>query len=196
MRLSDRSLPVFNSAAALMQHYRDVRSRLPQYERNKPAVVILPPPELPPEPPPPPPPPPPAPPEPKKVRAVPHKFDERGKFLCVCDAVAERLGVPTDMILSPTRKRYIVRARQVVCYVCVENLKWGLSRTARQLKRDHTTILHSVFAVRERRAQDQYFAAAVRDIEADAAERLGLSLPTPRRDDMIDAPDGEPDAKP
>ena len=67
--------------------------------------------------------------------------------------VAEKTGVSYDLIMSPSRNKRIVAARdQAIRAVCDEYSNLSLPQIGRIFGRDHTTILHSL---RKTRRPDQ-----------------------------------------
>ncbi len=71
------------------------------------------------------------------------------------DAVCDIYGVELADMLSPSRLKPVVTARQVACYIIKDRVT-DLSYPAigRLFGRDHTTIMHGVARIRDRIAQD------------------------------------------
>ena len=67
----------------------------------------------------------------------------------IVEAVAERMGVPADLIIARTgipgaRTNAVVQARWAVIVLLAADTKWSLTRIAKVLGRDHTTVLHAL----------------------------------------------------
>lgn len=70
-------------------------------------------------------------------------------------AVAERLDVSRDAMLSPNRTAPVARARQIAMYLTRELTELSLPATAKAFnRRDHTTVLHAVRRIEAARAED------------------------------------------
>lgn len=54
--------------------------------------------------------------------------------------------VTPDQIISQNRKRHIVEARQLFCYLCRRELKLTFAGIGRIIHRDHSSIMHGVAA--------------------------------------------------
>ena len=64
--------------------------------------------------------------------------------------VAKQHGVKAEEILSPSRRREVIKARHEVCYRRRIELCFSYSKIAKLMKRDHTSVLHGVYKTRER----------------------------------------------
>jgi chromosomal replication initiator protein len=81
----------------------------------------------------------------------------------VQEAVADRLGVSIDALLSPSRAAPIARARQISMYLTRELTDLSLPAIAEAFnRRDHTTVLHAIRKVERRALED---AALARTLE-------------------------------
>ena len=60
----------------------------------------------------------------------------------IINAVCREFGVSKARILGPQRARSIARPRQVIMYLSALYTGQSLPQIGRQLRRDHTTILH------------------------------------------------------
>lgn len=81
--------------------------------------------------------------------------------------VCEYFNITRDMLLSKTRKRQIVQARQIAMYEC-RNLipNCSLSTIGSELGgKDHATVLHACTTVQDLMATDRSFRQYVTDIE-------------------------------
>ena len=85
----------------------------------------------------------------------------------IIDTVCEYFNITRDALLSKTRKRQIVQARQIAMYEC-RNLVSGCSLSAigHELGgKDHATVLHACSTVQDLVATDKLFRQWVDDIE-------------------------------
>ena len=93
----------------------------------------------------------------------------------VQEAVAARLEVPVERLVSPSRVAPIARARQLAMYLSRELTDLSLPEIASAFnRRDHTTVIHAIRRVETRALED---AALARTIE-----QLTSDLVTPRID--------------
>jgi len=60
------------------------------------------------------------------------------------DEIAAWHMLDPEVIRSMIRYRHVVEARQECCYRLVVDLGYSLTRAGNLLKRDHTTVLHSM----------------------------------------------------
>lgn len=97
----------------------------------------------------------------------------------IIDAVGSHYGVTSEAIKSSSRRSYTCFARFVVIYLAIRLLpKKSLASIARELGRDHTTILHARGRIYDIIAGNPGVAAQVRMIEACiAANNPGLAVP-------------------
>ena len=81
--------------------------------------------------------------------------------------VCEYFNITRDMLLSKTRKRQIVQARQIAMYECrnlIQNC--SLNTIGAELGgKDHATVLHSCSTVQDLMSTDKLFRQWVDDIE-------------------------------
>ena len=85
----------------------------------------------------------------------------------VIDSVCEYFNITRDMLLSTSRKRQIVQARQIAMYEC-RNLipNCSLSTIGSQIGgKDHATVLHACNTVQDLMSTDKLFRQWVEDIE-------------------------------
>ncbi|MCQ2141849.1 MAG: chromosomal replication initiator protein DnaA [Bacteroidales bacterium] len=89
----------------------------------------------------------------------------------VQDAVCDYFNITRDMLISPTRKRQVVQARQIAMYLCrtlVPNC--SLSTIGSELGgKDHATVLHACTTVTDLMATDKVFKQYVSDISKSLA---------------------------
>ena len=85
----------------------------------------------------------------------------------IVNTVCEYFNITRDMLLSKSRKRQIVQARQIAMYEC-RNLigSCSLSTIGAELGgKDHATVLHACTTVQDLVATDKLFRQWVEDIE-------------------------------
>ena len=82
--------------------------------------------------------------------------------------VCDYFGISRDVLLSPTRKRQIVQARQISMYLCrklIDNV--SLASIGNETGgKDHATVLHACNTVSDLCATDRTFKKDVAGIEA------------------------------
>ena len=85
----------------------------------------------------------------------------------IVDTVCEYFNITRDMMLSTSRKRQIVQARQIVMYECRSLIpSCSLSTIGSQLGgKDHATVLHACTTVQDLKSTDKLFRQWVEDIE-------------------------------
>ena len=85
----------------------------------------------------------------------------------IIQTVCEYFNVTRDMLLSKSRKRQIVQARQIAMYECRNLVKnCSLSTIGAELGgKDHATVLHSCTTVQDLMSTDKLFRQWVEDIE-------------------------------
>ncbi len=85
----------------------------------------------------------------------------------IVDTVCEYFNITRDILLSKSRKRQIVQARQIAMYEC-RNLipNCSLSTIGAELGgKDHATVLHACTTVQDLMATDKAFRQYVSDVE-------------------------------
>jgi chromosomal replication initiator protein len=84
------------------------------------------------------------------------------------DAVASRLGVPVDKILSPSRTANVARARQLAMYLTREFTDLSLPAIAKAFNRmDHTTVIHAIRKVESSALEDATVSRTVEELSAE-----------------------------
>jgi len=78
-------------------------------------------------------------------------LDEDGKtrWLRVLHAVAKHHDLKPAEVLSPSRKKHVVKARMELFYRLRVDLGYSYMKIACYVKRDHTTVLHAVHKIRD-----------------------------------------------
>lgn len=71
-----------------------------------------------------------------------HLNDSQIDYCDVLDIVSEVTGITREQMLSTTRKREYVIARQVAAYFLVRHNGYNLTRSGKEVGRDHSTIIH------------------------------------------------------
>ena len=85
----------------------------------------------------------------------------------IIDTVCEYFNITRELLLSKTRKRQVVQARQIAMYEC-RNLVPGcsLSTIGGELGgKDHATVLHACNTVQDLMSTDKSFRQWIEDIE-------------------------------
>jgi chromosomal replication initiation ATPase DnaA len=98
----------------------------------------------------------------------------------ILDAVAAEFRVPRLEIMSDRRHAAVIAARHAVCWLARHLTPMSYPQIARALKRDHTTIMHSVQAADLRITRDGQFAQQLATLQAELAGRL--VAPTPAQE--------------
>lgn len=63
---------------------------------------------------------------------------------CLFDSLKKWTGVSKDQILSKTRKRYIVDARQMCCKIMHKVYNLTLEKSGNNINRNHATVMHAI----------------------------------------------------
>ena len=88
-------------------------------------------------------------------------------------AIAQTYGIELAELLGPRRARKFVRPRQVAMYICSKLLAVSLPQIGRRFgDRDHTTVLHALLTVEERRKTDLEFEFALQKMMSDLKQIL------------------------
>lgn len=83
------------------------------------------------------------------------------------DAVCEHFNLELESILTQSRKREVVQARQIAMYLSKQFTKHSLSSIGHAIgNRDHATVLHACKTVNDLMATDKSFKSNVQEIEA------------------------------
>ncbi len=84
------------------------------------------------------------------------------------EAVAARLGLSVEVILSPTRTAPVARARQLAMYLTRELTDLSLPAIAEAFnRRDHTTVMHAIRKVERAALADASISRAVEELTAE-----------------------------
>jgi chromosomal replication initiator protein len=93
----------------------------------------------------------------------------------VQEAVAARLGLSVDDILSPTRTAPVARARQLAMYLTRELTDLSLPAIAQAFnRRDHTTVMHAIRKVESGALEDASLSRAVEELTAELQSGSGM----------------------
>ncbi len=85
----------------------------------------------------------------------------------VVSKVAEFYGIEEDSIYEKTRRREVVRPRQVIMYILREDFSVSYPTIGNKLGgRDHTTVIHSCEKVKREVATDSELAKEIQDIRS------------------------------
>lgn len=60
-----------------------------------------------------------------------------------CDA----FGVDVEVLKSPSRKKYVVRARNIIMYVLKKKSELSLAKIGAIFNRDHTTVIYAIRSI-------------------------------------------------
>ncbi len=77
------------------------------------------------------------------------------RWVRVLHAVAKQHNVDVKEILSQSRRREIIKARFETFYRLRVDVRMSYEKIARLMKRDHTTVMHGVYKVRDRLLDEQ-----------------------------------------
>jgi chromosomal replication initiator protein len=85
----------------------------------------------------------------------------------VVSKVAEFYGIDEESIYEKTRRREVVRPRQVIMYILREDFSVSYPTIGTKLGgRDHTTVIHSCEKVKREVASDPELAKEIQDIRS------------------------------
>ncbi len=83
-------------------------------------------------------------------------------------AVADRLDLPLERLLSPSRAAPVARARQLAMYLSRKLTDHSLPEIAAAFnRRDHTTVIHAIRKVEARALEDPGLARTIEHLSAD-----------------------------
>ena len=93
----------------------------------------------------------------------------------VQEAVAARLDLSVDDILSPTRSAPVARARQLAMYLTRELTDLSLPAIAEAFnRRDHTTVMHAIRKVERSALEDASLSRAVEELTSELQSGGGM----------------------
>ena len=93
----------------------------------------------------------------------------------VQEAVAARLELSVDAILSPSRTAALARARQLAMYLTRELTDLSLPAIAEAFnRRDHTTVLHAIRKVERGALEDARLSRAVEELSSELRGAGGM----------------------
>jgi len=75
-----------------------------------------------------------------------HKMNKNKELTEILQKVCNASGIMPHDIIAITRKREIVIARQLFCYITIKYFNYTLVQVGRFLNRHHSTVIHSVNA--------------------------------------------------
>ncbi|HSD25467.1 MAG TPA: chromosomal replication initiator protein DnaA [Solirubrobacterales bacterium] len=91
----------------------------------------------------------------------------------VQEAVAARLGISVDELLSPNRTAPIARARQIAMYLIRELTDLSLPAIAKAFnRRDHTTVLHAIRRIERSALEDGSLSRTLEELTSEL-HRIG-----------------------
>ena len=82
----------------------------------------------------------------------------------ILDNVSEFFRVPIDRILSTSREKDVVHARQVACLLMRDMANLPLLQIGRELNRDHTTIMNALKQIQDKMLNSPEVAAGIADL--------------------------------
>lgn len=91
------------------------------------------------------------------------------------------LDIDPKAIWGKSRKKEIVRKRQIICYVLSDSFNHGPSEIGRTVNRDHSTVIHSIETVK----RDMKISAEIDELAFQAmmqARRIMGILPNHTKD--------------
>ena len=84
------------------------------------------------------------------------------------EAVAAKLGLTVDAILSPNRTATVARARQIAMYLTRDLTDLSLPAIATEFnRRDHTTVMHAIRKVERRALEDAGLSRILEQLTSD-----------------------------
>ena len=99
--------------------------------------------------------------------AIPAAGGAEPEVAQIQQAVADRLGLSVDAILSPSRSAPVARARQLAMFLTRELTELSLPAIARAFnRRDHTTVMHAIRRVERTALEDAGLSRAVEELSA------------------------------
>jgi chromosomal replication initiator protein len=99
--------------------------------------------------------------------ALPTPQGDKPDVRRIQEAVAERLGISLDVILSPSRSAPVARARQLAMFLTRELTDLSLPAIAEAFnRRDHTTVMHAIRRVERSALEDASLSRAVEELSS------------------------------
>jgi chromosomal replication initiator protein len=99
--------------------------------------------------------------------ALPTPQGDKPDVRRIQEAVAERLGISLDVILSPSRSAPVARARQLAMFLTRELTDLSLPAIAGAFnRRDHTTVMHAIRRVERSALEDASLSRAVEELSS------------------------------
>jgi chromosomal replication initiator protein len=111
------------------------------------------------------------PPTPELVRHVLQRLGITLSLGQIVDAAAQEFGVQAEELLARNRRPEVARARQVAMYLAHELGRESSAGIGRELRRDHSTVLHAIKRVQADLPNDRHLRNAVDNVR----QRLGRS---------------------
>jgi len=87
-------------------------------------------------------------------------------------AIRREMKITKEQIVSRSRLREIVEARQMFCMLARDLIKEGSAKVGQQINRDHATVLYSAASMRNLCAIDKRLAIAKNYIEKDITPKI------------------------
>ena len=91
----------------------------------------------------------------------------------IVDKVCDYFSIEPAVIQTKTRKREVVRARQIAMYMAKKYTEFSSSRIGAVIgKKDHATVLHACKTIEDQLAVDKAFGQEVKEIEEIIRKRV------------------------
>ena len=101
------------------------------------------------------------------------KREEKSKLERIIEFVANYYAVKVEEILSDKRNKRTSEARKIAMYLCRKVCSASLIEIARTFKRkDHTTVIHAIRSVEEKKRRDRKFRHLVGFLEKQAFDKI------------------------
>ena len=102
----------------------------------------------------------------KVVRNLVTITEKKHTIKNIRDLVCEYFKLPTESLLSKSRKREVVQARQIAMYFSKQLTKESLTTIGNTIgQRNHATVLHACKTVKDLIETDKIFRGSVEEIE-------------------------------
>lgn len=104
---------------------------------------------------------------------LPEKKEKKNSLERILEFVANYYALNPEELLSEKRSKRVSEAKQIAMYLCRKLLSASLIEIARFFKRkDHTTVIHAIKKVEERKRTDRKFRHLVSFLEKQAMEKI------------------------
>jgi chromosomal replication initiation ATPase DnaA len=97
----------------------------------------------------------------------------------ILEMVAGEFHVSIPALKGPSRDGFTAQPRQAFCWLSRKVGDWSTPQIGRVIDRDHTTVLHAIWATTERMGKDAGFAAHVTKLWAQLASHRPQNVKKP-----------------